>query len=56
MRVKNKFTGKIYEAKWSFKDSASIYAQPVLLLEPDGKPVDAIFFEVLDEGLSDPRD
>jgi hypothetical protein len=56
VRVKNKFTGKIYEAKWSFKDSASIYAQPVLLLEPDGKPVDAIFFEVLDEGLSDPRD
>lgn len=64
MRVRNKFTGKVYEAEWSFKDSASIYAQPVLILKPEGQPVDAIFFEVLDDeekkgektNLSDPRD
>jgi hypothetical protein len=64
MRVKNKFTGKVFEAEWSFKNSASSFAQPVLILKPEGQPVDAIFFEVLDEeenkaektDLDDPRD
>ncbi len=64
MRVKNKFTGTVYEAEWSFKNSASSYGQPVLILKPEGQPVDAIFFEVLDgeetrgekPDLSDPRD
>ncbi len=64
MKVKNIFSGQVFEAKWSYKNSASIYGQPVLILEPDGKPIDAIFFEILDDGegkaekpgLSDPRD
>jgi hypothetical protein len=64
MRVRNKFTGKVFEAEWSFKNSASSFAQPVLILKPEGQPVDAIFFDVLDDketkgektDLDDPRD
>jgi hypothetical protein len=48
MKVRNIFTGQVYEARWSFKDSASRWGQPILLLEPDCQPVDAVFFEVLE--------
>ena len=53
MRVKNKFTGKVFEAEWSFKNSASSFAQPVLILKPEGQPVDTIFFEILDDEKKD---
>jgi len=49
MKVKNIFSGQVYEARWSFGDSASRWGQAALILEPDGRPVDAVFFEVLKE-------
>jgi hypothetical protein len=61
MRIRNIFTGQVYEARRSFTDSASRWGQPVFILE-DGRAVDPIFHELLNEddegkpGASDPRD
>jgi hypothetical protein len=48
MKVRNIFTGQVYEARRSFRHSASTWGQPIFILG-DGRAVDPVFHEILED-------